>query len=49
MSFLDFAPDPKGTRALKFFLIATLAVGAVASFAAGPLPVAVPPWLIAPA
>jgi benzodiazapine receptor len=49
MSFPDFAPDPKGTRALKFFLIATLAVGAVASLAAKPLPIAVAPWLIAPA
>jgi benzodiazapine receptor len=49
MSFLDFAPDPKGTRALKFFLIATLAVGALAGLAARPLPIAVAPWLIAPA
>jgi len=32
MSFLDSPPDPKKSRALKFFLVATLAVGASASF-----------------
>jgi tryptophan-rich sensory protein len=48
MSFLDFAPDPKGIRALKFSLIATLAVGAVASAVARPLPVLIAPWAIAP-
>jgi benzodiazapine receptor len=48
MSFLDLAPDPKGIRALKFFLIATLAVGAVAGGLAKPLPVLIPSWLIAP-
>jgi translocator protein len=31
MSFLDSPPDPKKSRALKFFLVATLAVGASAS------------------
>ncbi|HEX4118518.1 MAG TPA: TspO/MBR family protein [Rhizomicrobium sp.] len=48
MRFLDSAPDPKQIRALKFFLLATLAVGAVASLAAGPLPVPIPSWAIAP-
>ena len=44
----DFAPDPKQIRNLKFFLIATLAVGALASVVARPLPVGVPAWAIAP-
>jgi len=48
MSLPDFAPDPKQSRPLKFFLIATLAVGALASLAAKPLPVVVPYWAIAP-
>ena len=48
MTFLDFDPDPRHIRPLKFFLIATLAVGAVASLAAKPLPVLVPYWAIAP-
>jgi len=43
MSFLDFAPDPdpKKTRALKFFLLATLAVGASASLFTEP---SIPTW-----
>ena len=49
MSFLDSAPDPRQIRALKFFLIGTLAVGAVASAVARPLPVPVATWAIAPA
>jgi benzodiazapine receptor len=48
MSFLDSAPDPGQIRALKFFLIGTLAVAAVASAVARPLPVLVAPWAIAP-
>jgi tryptophan-rich sensory protein len=48
MSFLYSAPDPKEVRALKLFLIATLAVGALASLVAKPVPVAVAPWAIAP-
>jgi benzodiazapine receptor len=48
MSLLDSAPDPKQIRALKFFLLATLAVGAVASLVARPLPVPIPSWAIAP-
>ncbi|HVW73570.1 MAG TPA: TspO/MBR family protein [Rhizomicrobium sp.] len=48
MSFLDFAPDPKQIRVLKFFLIATLVVGALAGAVARPLPVAIPSWTIAP-
>ena len=49
MSFLDSAPDdPQRVRALKYFLIATLAVGAVASLAAKPPLVLVPYWAITP-
>ena len=48
MSFLDPAPDPQKIRALKYFLIATLAVGALAAAMARPLPVAIAPWLITP-
>ena len=48
MSFLDSAPDPQRIRALKYFLIATLAVGALAAAMARPLPVAIAPWLITP-
>jgi translocator protein len=48
MSFLDSAPDPQKVRALKYFLIATLAVGALAAAMARPLPVAIAPWLITP-
>jgi len=49
MSFLYSAPDPKEIRALKLFLIATLAVGAVASLLAKAAPVAVvAPWTVAP-
>ena len=48
MSLPEFAPDPKQVRVLKLFLIATLAVGAVASLAAKPLPVLVPYWAITP-
>jgi tryptophan-rich sensory protein len=48
MNFLDSEPDPKQFRALKLFLIAALAVGAVAQVAATPAPVPVPPWAIAP-
>jgi len=48
MNFLDSEPDPKQFRALKLFLIAALAVGAVAQVAASPAPVPVPPWAIAP-
>ena len=48
MSFLESAPDPQRIRALKYFLIATLAVGALAAAMARPLPVAIAPWLITP-
>jgi len=48
MSFLYSTPDAQEIRALKIFLIATLAVGAVASLGAVPIPVAVAPWAIAP-
>ena len=48
MSFLDSAPDPQKVRALKFFLVVTLAVGALAAAMARPLPVAIAPWLITP-
>ena len=48
MSLLYSAPDPKEIRALKLFLIATLAVGAVAGFLARPVPVPVAPWAVAP-
>jgi tryptophan-rich sensory protein len=48
MNFLDSVPDPKQFRALKLFLIAALAVGAVAGVAARPAPVPVPQWAIAP-
>jgi tryptophan-rich sensory protein len=48
MSLLDFAPDPKRIRALKFFLIATLVAGALGSAIARPLPVPIPFWAIAP-
>jgi translocator protein len=48
MSFLYSAPDPEEIRALKLFLIAALAVGAVAGLAARPVPVAIAPWAIAP-
>lgn len=48
MRFLDSTPDPKQIRALKLFLIATLAVGAVASLAARPLPVPIASWAIGP-
>ena len=48
MSFLDSAPDPRQTRPLKLFLIATLTVGALASAMAKPLPVPVASWAIAP-
>jgi translocator protein len=49
MSFLDSAPDdPQRVRALKYFLIATLAVGALAAAMARPLPVAIAPRLITP-
>jgi len=48
MNFLDSPPDPKQIRALKFFLIATLAVGALASLVARPLPIQMAPWAIAP-
>jgi tryptophan-rich sensory protein len=48
MTLLDSTPDSKQTRALKLFLIATLAVGAVASVVARPSPVPVAPWLVAP-
>ena len=48
MNFLDSEPDPKQFRALKLFLLAALAVGAVASVAARPVPVPVAPWAIAP-
>jgi benzodiazapine receptor len=42
MSFLDSAPqDPKNIRALKFFLLATLAVGAFASLFTAP---SIPTW-----
>ena len=45
---LEFAPDPGGRRVLKLLLIASLAIGALASLAA-PMPVpGVPFWLIAP-
>jgi translocator protein len=48
MSFLDSAPDPKQVRALKLFLIATLAVGALARALAKPLPIPIASWAIAP-
>jgi tryptophan-rich sensory protein len=48
MSLLYSAPDSQQVRALKLFLIATLAVGAIASIFARPLPVPVAPWAIAP-
>lgn len=53
MNFLDTEQDPKQVRALKFFLIVTLAVGALASTVARSLPVLiagflVPTWAIAP-
>jgi tryptophan-rich sensory protein len=48
LNFLDFESDPKQIRALKLFLIATLAVGAGAGLEANPLPGPVPPWAIAP-
>jgi translocator protein len=48
MSFLEFAPDPQKTRALKLFLIAALGTGALASLIAKPVPVLIAPWLIAP-
>lgn len=48
MSFLYSSPDAEEVRALKLFLIATLAVGALASLVAKPVPVAVAPWAIAP-
>jgi tryptophan-rich sensory protein len=48
MSLLNSAPDPKEIRALKLFLIATLAVGAVAGLVAKPAPVPVAPWAVAP-
>jgi tryptophan-rich sensory protein len=42
MSFLDSAPDdPKKTRALKFFLLATLGVGLSASLFTAP---SIPTW-----
>jgi tryptophan-rich sensory protein len=41
MSFLDSAPDPKKIRALKFFLIATLAVGVSGSLFTVP---SIPTW-----
>lgn len=45
---LEFAPDPGGRRVLKLLLIASLAIGALASLAR-PMPVAgLPFWLIAP-
>lgn len=48
MSFLDAAPDPK-IRALKFFLIAVLVVGALASLLGAPEPLLfIPSWLLAP-
>lgn len=47
MTFLDEPPDPKRIRALKIFLIVTLAVGALASVAARPLPVMIAHWVIA--
>ena len=46
---LEFAPDPGGRRVLKLLLIASLAVGALASLAR-PMPVpGLPFWLVAPA
>jgi tryptophan-rich sensory protein len=48
VSFLDSAPDPKQIRALKLFLIATLAVGALARALANPLPIPIASWAIAP-
>ena len=48
MNFADFDPDPKQIRALKLFLIAALAVGAVAGLGAKPLPVVVPYWALPP-
>ena len=45
---LEFAPDPGGRRVLKLLLIASLAIGALASLAT-PMPVpGLPFWLIAP-
>jgi benzodiazapine receptor len=45
---LEFAPDPGGRRVLKLLLIASLAIGALASLAR-PMPVpGLPFWLIAP-
>ena len=45
---LDLPPDPQGRRPLKLILIATLAIGALASVAR-PMPVpGLPFWLIAP-
>ena len=45
---LEFAPDPGGRRVLKLLLIASLAIGALASLAA-PMPVpGLSFWLIAP-
>lgn len=48
MRFLDSEPDPRQIRALKLFLIATLAVGAVAGLVARPLSVLIASWMIAP-
>lgn len=47
-SFLDFEPDPKKIRALKFFLLATLVVGALASALAKPLPIPIASWATQP-
>jgi tryptophan-rich sensory protein len=47
MNVLDSPADPKRIRALKIFLITTLAVGAVGSVAARPLPVMIAHWVIA--
>ncbi len=48
VSFLDSAPDPRQPRPLKLFLIATLAVGALARTVAKPLPIPIASWAIAP-
>ena len=48
MSFVDLPPDPKQVRALKLFLIATLAVGALARALAKPLPIPIASWAVAP-
>lgn len=48
MNFHRTALDPGQIRALKLFLIGTLAVGALASRLATPLPVHLPSWTIAP-